>query len=103
MCCSNQTGMVTAAFTRRGLGRAGSLQAACAIVSAQLARPVVRLKLLAELVGPLLLDGGALLPRPPVHVLLGQAQQACKGMGGHGMVWHGMAYRMFDGPQQSMD
>lgn len=61
-----------------------------AAFSAQLSRPVVRLKLLAELVGPLLLDCGALLPRPPVHILLGQAQQACKGMGG--MAWHGMAW-----------
>lgn len=34
-------------------------------------------KLLAELVGPLLLDGWVLCPCPPVHVLLRQAQQAC--------------------------
>lgn len=37
--------------------------------------------LLAELVGPLLLDGGVLGPRPTVHVLLRQAQQACDAQG----------------------
>lgn len=66
--------------------RSGSTaQLACsATSSSQLARPVIRLKLLAELVGPLLLDLGALLPRPAMHVLLRQPQQACSvgGVGG---------------------
>ena len=43
--------------------------------------PVKGLELLAEVVGPALLHPRVLLPCPPVHVLLRQAQQACSRVG----------------------
>lgn len=56
--------------------------------------PVEGPKLLAQFRRPLALDGRALLPRPPVHVLLRQVQQPCQrdgarvGVGGQVGGWY---------------